>query len=89
MLATMTPANPFDALFAKIEAFLSNENESGFGTLTTTADAAEVEVTLKPKDGESFRAFATRVMQYADGATIEWNVQNRKVPYARVRRTLN
>lgn len=88
MLASMS-ASPLDILLAKMQAFLSDETHPGFGTLTTSADGAEVEVTMKPSDGEAFEAFARRVMAYANGAPIEWTIQNRKIPLARVRRRLN
>lgn len=89
MLATMQTSSPFDNLLAKIQAFLSDDQQPGFGTLRTSDDGAEVEVTFKPEKGEDFRAFAERVLRYADGAPVEWQIQARQVPLARVRRPLN
>jgi hypothetical protein len=81
--------HPFDNLVATIEAFLADTGHPGFGTLTTSADGAEAIVTLKPQEGEDFPAFARRVMAYAAGAPIEWTIQARQIPLARVRRRLN
>jgi hypothetical protein len=89
MLATMQTTSAFDNLIARIQAFLNDDTQPGFGTLTTSEDMAEVEVTFKPNPGESFRAFADRVFTYADGAPIEWHIQSRQVPLARVRRKLS
>jgi hypothetical protein len=85
----MSAPSPLDNLLAKIEAFLTDTTHPGFGTLTTSADGAEVEVTLKPEPGEAFATFAQRVMTYAAGEPIEWTIQNRTIPLARVRRRLN
>lgn len=87
MLASL-PMNPFDHLLATIEAFLDDTTHPGFGTMTTSADGAMAEVTFKPNKDEDFRAFATRVMAYADGATIVWQIQDRQIPLARVQRPL-
>lgn len=89
MLAGTMTMNPVDSLLATIQAFLNDDAHPGFGTITTSADMAEVEVTIKPDKGEDFRTFATRVMTYADGSPIEWQIQNRQTTYARVRRRLN
>jgi hypothetical protein len=72
-----------------IEAFLADMGHGGFGTLTTSADGTEAIVTFKPDQGEAFRAFARRVMTYAAGEPIEWHMQGRQIPLARVRRRLN
>jgi hypothetical protein len=88
MIAAMQ-SSPFDNLIARIQAFLNDDEQPGFGTLTTSADMAEVEVTFKPNSGEDFRAFANRVIAYAAGAPIEWHIQSKQVPLARVRKRLS
>ncbi len=89
MIAAMTASNPLDTLIARIQAILNDDTQPGYGTLTTSADMTEFEVTFKPEHGEDFRTFAARVMAYADGAPIEWHIQSKQVPLARVRRKLS
>jgi hypothetical protein len=89
MLATMQSTSPLDSLLARIRALLDDKSHQGFGTLITAAGAAEFEVTMKPDAGESFDAFARRVLAYAGESPVVWTIQDRKVPVARVTRKLS
>lgn len=85
----MNIPNPLDSLLARITAFLNDDGHPGYGTLTTSPDMAEVEVTMKPDAGEDFETFARRVLAYAGDSPVEWTIQARKVPMARVTRKLS
>lgn len=89
MLTAMQPTSPLDSLLAHIRALLDDKSYPGFGTLTTRPGIAEVEVTMKPLDGESFETFAARVMTYAGESPVVWTIQDRKIPMARVTRKLS
>lgn len=90
MLATtMQSVSPFDSLLARIQSFLDDRNHPGFGSITTSADGETLaEVSMKPRSGEAFTDFARRVLEYADGATVVWTIQDRQIPIARVIRKI-
>lgn len=89
LTAMQSPVSPLDSLIARIQALLADKSHPGFGTLVTSAGAAEIEVTMKPDLGESFEAFARRVLAYAGESPVVWTIQDRKIPIARVTRKLS
>jgi hypothetical protein len=89
LTAMQPPSSPLDSLIARIQALLTDKSHPGFGTLTTAPGMAEVETTMKPKDGEAFADFARRVLAYAGESPVVWTIQDRKIPIARVTRKLS